>query len=405
MPPLLVPIQKECQHCGKTFGAPQKNSRFCSSKCKWAAHRAIQAQRRINQKSGAPRQCVLCGAQIPPKSRSDKKYCSETCGFAARINLGRMDRRLRITDDGKQRFFRRSDIYRRDDWKCQICFKPIDRSLRFPNPKCASIDHIIPVSMGGTNRPENLQTSHLRCNVALGNRKTTSTLRPAPVWGDVEYVSVSKAAEVWGMSRSVVARLVKEGIIPTVEAVSAGKWPKIPLSFVESVMANGQPEQFSWKRYNHSNKPMPRPIKPNDRDLLCRWCGKQVKIRKGLTSPRKYCSKDCLRQSKLSRNRRKVRKEPRKTENCIVCGRANPLIPNAYQTVICGRGVCKKALRQMRYDERRLRERKLPQCQTCGKTFKWRERGGGQQIKYCSQQCRIEAARERARLHHAKKRQ
>jgi 5-methylcytosine-specific restriction endonuclease McrA len=34
----------------------------------------------------------------------------------------------------------------------------------------ASPDHIIPISLGGKHSYENLQCSHLKCNLAKGNR-------------------------------------------------------------------------------------------------------------------------------------------------------------------------------------------------------------------------------------------
>jgi hypothetical protein len=404
MPPLLKPISKKCLHCGTTFGAPQKNSRFCSRRCKDRAKQAEHARQRVAAKAKQKRQCVLCGNVIPPTSRSDKKYYGETCGYAARLNLGRMDRRLRVNDDGKTRYFTRADIYTRDNWTCQICLKPIDKSLRFPNPFCASVDHIIPVSMGGTNQPENLQTTHLRCNVALGNRKNSSQLRPAPLWGQIEYLYIPKVAKALGMSQNVVRRLVDEGIIPTIEPPQSKQWPKIPLSYVEKVMRDGKPIEFSWRRYNHSDRPLPRPTKPKSRKLKCRWCSKEITVPKGLKSPRKYCSAKCLRDSRLSRTRVKTRKEPRKTKHCVICGRSNPLTPNAYQTILCGRKACKEKHRKNRFDEQRIRERPKPQCKFCGKEFMWRQRGGGAPRRYCSKLCTIEAARERARQHHAKKR-
>ena len=48
---------------------------------------------------------------------------------------------------------------------CAICGRPIDKSLRFPDPMSASVDHIVPISKGGhPSAPENLQLTHLICN-------------------------------------------------------------------------------------------------------------------------------------------------------------------------------------------------------------------------------------------------
>lgn len=55
-------------------------------------------------------------------------------------------------------------IIERDGGICQLCFKKIDMSLKFPNPMRKSFDHIIPLSKKGEHSNHNLQLAHLRCN-------------------------------------------------------------------------------------------------------------------------------------------------------------------------------------------------------------------------------------------------
>lgn len=48
---------------------------------------------------------------------------------------------------------------------CGICGKPVDKSLRYPHPLSACIDHIVPVAKGGhPSDIDNLQLAHWTCN-------------------------------------------------------------------------------------------------------------------------------------------------------------------------------------------------------------------------------------------------
>ncbi len=47
---------------------------------------------------------------------------------------------------------------------CAICGKPIDYTLRWPNPGSFVVDHIIPIAKGGAHTFENTQPAHADCN-------------------------------------------------------------------------------------------------------------------------------------------------------------------------------------------------------------------------------------------------
>ncbi len=48
---------------------------------------------------------------------------------------------------------------------CGICGQIVDKKLKYPNPMCAVIDHVIPLSKGGhPSSMENLQLAHMSCN-------------------------------------------------------------------------------------------------------------------------------------------------------------------------------------------------------------------------------------------------
>jgi hypothetical protein len=68
-------------------------------------------------------------------------------------------------------FFVDHDIFNRDGWICGLCGKKINKSAKHPHPKSASLDHIIPLSMGGTHTVNNVQCAHLKCNLSKSKKK------------------------------------------------------------------------------------------------------------------------------------------------------------------------------------------------------------------------------------------
>lgn len=55
-------------------------------------------------------------------------------------------------------------VFRRNDWICQICGQPVSPKEKHPSPLSPTIDHVIPLSRGGTHTWDNVQLAHLNCN-------------------------------------------------------------------------------------------------------------------------------------------------------------------------------------------------------------------------------------------------
>lgn len=65
-----------------------------------------------------------------------------------------------------------AQIAGRDGNTCKLCLTEIDMTIPYPDPRCATVDHIIPWSLGGTHAPVNLQLACFGCNIRKGNRIT-----------------------------------------------------------------------------------------------------------------------------------------------------------------------------------------------------------------------------------------
>lgn len=80
-----------------------------------------------------------------------------------RIFMGK----VRIDRQGSHRvnFERNKKIILKTQNTCGICGRPVDMSLKYPDPLAPCIDHIIPVAKGGhPSDIDNLQLAHWTCN-------------------------------------------------------------------------------------------------------------------------------------------------------------------------------------------------------------------------------------------------
>lgn len=217
MPAPSSPIRfSECDNpeCRKpmTIGGPGAPPRFCSTPCRSRWHT-------LNKPSNAevgPRQCRFCGWTFHG-NHAGHVFCSRSCVAAARdlkrglrsscdwftvilwaecIDCGRAwpntfsqrqrcpscQRRHYLASKSKRNALRRGapdasgelvsplEVFERDGWVCQLCDDPVLPFVRWPHPRSASVDHVVPVSRGGQHVESNLQLAHLGCNSAKRDR-------------------------------------------------------------------------------------------------------------------------------------------------------------------------------------------------------------------------------------------
>lgn len=81
-------------------------------------------------------------------------------------------KRNRPDYDGNERgiFAHNKAILQKTSMVCALCGMPFDKTLKYPHPLSISIDHIIPVALGGRSTLDNLQATHLVCNKEKGKK-------------------------------------------------------------------------------------------------------------------------------------------------------------------------------------------------------------------------------------------
>lgn len=133
------------------------------------------------------RACENCGRAMLPrhltsaaKESGQGRFCSSRCFLAgfnptqrihadekAAFKFHSHNRRARLRGAMVERFVE-AEIFERDNWRCGICGKKVDKRLSFPHHMSASLDHIVSLRDGGEHSRRNTQCAHWICN----SRKT-----------------------------------------------------------------------------------------------------------------------------------------------------------------------------------------------------------------------------------------
>lgn len=133
--------ERPCTHCGKFFRAV-KGRRCCSDRCAAARTEEARDRRRVP----AERTARLKRARR--NRHSARRYADlKRAGSSTRRVVGRWRR-----------------ICARDRFICWICTGRIDPSIRAPHRRAPSVDHVIPLSAGGSDDDANLRAAHFGCN-------------------------------------------------------------------------------------------------------------------------------------------------------------------------------------------------------------------------------------------------
>lgn len=163
-----------CRACGSTFAStrrPTGGSRrtTCSDVC---AQRLRTAGKRVRTGGTCP-----CGvATLGAATFCDNCREERRRAHWRQKNVQRRAR-YRGTPIGKPaRVMSIQELGRRDGWRCHLCHKNVRPSLRHPDPGAPTFDHLIPVSCGGEDVPENLRLAHFRCNSSRGNGGTVQLM-------------------------------------------------------------------------------------------------------------------------------------------------------------------------------------------------------------------------------------
>ncbi|QOY37053.1 HNH endonuclease [Anaerobacillus isosaccharinicus] len=191
-------VEIKCKQCGHTF-AGKKGLNYCSDECKYETRICPQCSKKfkvprnwVYKKTFCSRKCQgrseakhistceNCSSEFTGRNNRMNKFCSRKCFYE---KLGYEEHNVKRTNHlSDASSIKRAiengveyehidvlEVFERDKWTCGICGDVVDDSLVYPDTMSASLDHIIPLSRGGSHTYENVQCSHLKCNIKKYN--------------------------------------------------------------------------------------------------------------------------------------------------------------------------------------------------------------------------------------------
>jgi hypothetical protein len=153
-------VARICPGCEQTFMPHHGQQVYCTNACSQWFRRGKRVR------APAATECERCGQAFSGR-RLNARFCRKPCQMAA-ANMRRRAREAGAATD--EPIANIALLYERDEGVCGLCDEPVDRAVEWPDPASLSLDHVVPLALGGRHATENLQIAHLVCNLRKGHR-------------------------------------------------------------------------------------------------------------------------------------------------------------------------------------------------------------------------------------------
>ncbi|MFF3326511.1 HNH endonuclease [Streptomyces sp. NPDC002889] len=123
------------------------------------------------------RRCLACDLLLAPSCDDD--YCGDSCypvnlvvpAFvtktpASRIGGFRRSSASRALPGTRFEDVDPLDIIEAADWHCELCGGAIPKDVDRYDPQAATVDHHMPLALGGHHVRSNMRAAHRRCNTS-----------------------------------------------------------------------------------------------------------------------------------------------------------------------------------------------------------------------------------------------
>jgi len=157
-------IHKNCAECGKKFSTGFHFKIYCSDECCYTGNLKLKREQWAEVYEPKTFICKECGIQYTTSCGNPRSsFCSDNC-LNKYCNRMYQKNRKRLMKKAYRASVSFKKIYQRDEGICQICGLPVAYDTSSEKAWSATVDHIVPLSVGGVHHPDNCQLTHRMCN-------------------------------------------------------------------------------------------------------------------------------------------------------------------------------------------------------------------------------------------------
>lgn len=192
-------LRRTCDWCGHEFTPGSPETRLCSRecvagefwrdkscpafkpskpqrRCRWCDHPIDAGKFCSSAHADAWYRANVLGRDSTPVQYRTCAGCGESRAARATLTLGRLcgrcqekasrsrNKALRRGAQRNGEVFTLREIAERDGWKCHLCGDHVEDVEYDYRPSDPTLDHLIPVSEGGTHTRDNVRLAHMICN-------------------------------------------------------------------------------------------------------------------------------------------------------------------------------------------------------------------------------------------------
>lgn len=152
-------LKLSCIQCGDSYETKSRNSKFCTSECRYRYRNENRARELFAHR------CRECGCHYE-STREFSAYCSGDCSNKYQNRAGELKRRRRLEANGRIDWAISIErLIKRDGAGCYLCGTSVNRSVGYNHDLYPNIEHVVPVSKGGTHTWDNVKVAHRICNM------------------------------------------------------------------------------------------------------------------------------------------------------------------------------------------------------------------------------------------------